>query len=119
MPVWLEPGSSPLSFSGQSRFHQPQRLAPAAEIACSSGASAITRFPMRLDPVLIDANQLELALVNLVVNARDAMPDGGTITIAARTGDASNVKAASGSFVCVSVTDTGQGMDEATLARAV
>ena len=54
-----------------------------------------------------------------MVNARDAMPDGGTITISARTGDASNVKAASGSFVCVSVSDTGQGMDEATLARAV
>jgi CheY-like chemotaxis protein len=60
-----------------------------------------------------------LALLNLVVNARDAMPDGGTITISARSGDASNVKAASGSFVCVSVTDTGHGMDEATLARAV
>jgi CheY-like chemotaxis protein len=85
----------------------------------SSAAQIETRFPMRLDPVLVDANQLELALLNLVVNARDAMPDGGTITISARTGDASNVKAASGSFVCVSVTDTGQGMDEATLARAV
>ena len=85
----------------------------------SSAAQIETRFPMRLDPVLVDANQLELALLNLVVNARDAMPDGGTITISARSGDASNVKAASGSFVCVSVTDTGQGMDEATLARAV
>ena len=48
-----------------------------------------------------------------MVNARDAMPDGGTIAISARTGDASNVKAPSGSFVCVSVTDTGHGMDEA------
>jgi CheY-like chemotaxis protein/two-component sensor histidine kinase len=85
----------------------------------SSAAQIETRFPMRLDWVLVDANQLELALLNLVVNARDAMPDGGTITISARTGDASNVKAPSGSYVCVSVTDTGQGMDEATLARAV
>jgi PAS domain S-box-containing protein len=80
-----------------------------------------TRFPIRLNPVLADANQLELALLNLVVNARDAMPGGGSVVIAAReeavtSGHGANLKP--GAYVCLSVTDTGEGMDEATLARA-
>jgi CheY-like chemotaxis protein len=80
-----------------------------------------TRFPIRLNPVLADGNQLELALLNLVVNARDAMPGGGSVVIAAReeavtSGHGANLKP--GAYVCLSVTDTGEGMDEATLARA-
>jgi PAS domain S-box-containing protein len=70
-----------------------------------------THFPLRLRPALVDANQLELALLNLVVNARDAMPDGGTITISGR-------EEGPGPFIHLCVTDTGEGMDEATLARA-
>jgi PAS domain S-box-containing protein len=70
-----------------------------------------THFPLRLPPALVDANQLELALLNLAVNARDAMPEGGTITIAGR-------EEGSGRFIRLSVTDTGEGMDETTLARA-
>ena len=81
-----------------------------------------TRFPLRLAPAYADANQLELALLNLVVNARDAMPEGGTITVAARgevvvSGSAGGLPP--GDYVCQSVTDMGIGMDEATLARAV
>jgi CheY-like chemotaxis protein/two-component sensor histidine kinase len=80
-----------------------------------------TQFPLRLAHVLADTNQLELALLNLVVNARDAMPDGGSITIAAREeviagGEPGGLVA--GPYVCISVTDTGEGMDEKTLARA-
>jgi PAS domain S-box-containing protein len=69
--------------------------------------------------VEVDANQLELALINLAVNARDAMPQGGSLTIACHNED-SGKKAAlpPGPFVCITVTDTGEGMTEATLARA-
>jgi PAS domain S-box-containing protein len=81
-----------------------------------------TRFPLVLDMVCADENQLELALLNLAVNARDAMPDGGTIIIAARQeivapGHATRLPP--GAYVCLSVTDTGEGMDDATLARAM
>jgi len=81
-----------------------------------------THFPLRLAPALVDLNQLELAILNLVVNARDAMPDGGSISIAAREKVvASHVSGGlpPGRYICLSVTDTGEGMDEAMLARAV
>ncbi len=81
-----------------------------------------TLFPPDLTLVRVDANQLELALLNLAVNARDAMPDGGRLVIAAAAetvapGHASNL--APGDYVRLSVTDAGEGMDEATLARAM
>ncbi len=68
-----------------------------------------------------DQNQLEMALLNLSVNARDAMPNGGTLRISAtsaesRPGDGLGL--APGGYVRLSVSDTGSGMDEATLARA-
>ena len=69
-----------------------------------------------------DPNQLELALLNLCVNARDAMPDGGTVTIAARKAGSGlhDIPALPpGDYVVLSVIDTGTGMDEATLARAI
>ena len=80
-----------------------------------------TMFPASLNSVKTDANQLELALMNLAVNARDAMPEGGNLTIAARnvTIDASHsTRLAPGEYVCLSVTDEGEGMDEATLVKA-
>jgi PAS domain S-box-containing protein len=80
-----------------------------------------TRFPLGLSPVAADANQLEMALINLAVNARDAMEDGGDIIMAARqeniaAGDSTVLKP--GPYVCLSVTDTGAGMDEKTLQKA-
>jgi PAS domain S-box-containing protein len=84
------------------------------------GIQIITQFPLRLSPAFADPNQLELALLNLTVNARDAMPNGGTVTISAaeKTVSESRDDLAPGDYVCISVSDTGEGMDEPTLARA-
>lgn len=75
-----------------------------------------------LPPANADPNQLEMALLNLAVNARDAMPGGGQLTIAAaresvRGRHSTGLKA--GHYVRLSVRDTGNGMDEETLSRAV
>ncbi|HEX7790990.1 MAG TPA: PAS domain S-box protein [Afipia sp.] len=81
-----------------------------------------THFPLKLNPVHADANQLEMALLNLAVNARDAMPGGGNLVIAAReeiVKGRSNGKLKAGRYVCLSVKDTGEGMDRATLGRAM
>jgi PAS domain S-box-containing protein len=69
-----------------------------------------------------DANQLEMAILNLAVNARDAMADGGTLRISAAAeiiGPGHRAKLTPGPYVRLSVADTGAGMDEATLARAI
>jgi CheY-like chemotaxis protein len=79
------------------------------------------RFPEGLPPVEVDANQLELAVLNLAVNARDAMPDGGMLTVTARKECRidSEGELPAGLYVVLGVGDTGQGMDDATLARAM
>ncbi|MBW8708749.1 MAG: PAS domain S-box protein [Alphaproteobacteria bacterium] len=80
-----------------------------------------TEFSPGLPLAIADDNQLELALLNLCVNARDAMRGGGRIVIAAREEEI-DLRHASGlppgKYVCLSVTDTGEGMDQETLARA-
>jgi PAS domain S-box-containing protein len=78
-------------------------------------------IPAGMPAALVDPNQLELALLNLAVNARDAMSDGGTLTIAVGTDNFSALTAGleRGRYVRFQMTDTGHGMDEATLARAV
>jgi PAS domain S-box-containing protein len=73
-------------------------------------------------PCLVDSNQLESALLNLCINARDAMPDGGRITIETsnRWLDQRSAKEHGldpGQYVTVCVSDTGTGIDKATLAR--
>ncbi len=71
---------------------------------------------------IADPNQLELAILNLCVNARDAMEGGGVLTIAADRvvlGSDRASKLNPGAYIRISVIDTGAGMDEATLAKAV
>ena len=86
------------------------------------------QLPPDLPPIRGDLNQLELALLNLAVNARDAMPQGGTLTITAHTVEIAPSQAskagggdprlASGAYVVLAVTDTGSGMDDTTRRRA-
>ena len=81
-----------------------------------------TRFAPGLEPVMADVNQLELAVLNLATNARDAMPDGGKLVISAQTEeicDQAKLALTPGRYVCLSVTDIGEGMDDATLASAM
>jgi signal transduction histidine kinase/ActR/RegA family two-component response regulator len=84
------------------------------------------RLAIRTAPDLraawVDSNQLELALLNLALNARDAMPDGGRLQIACENrrteDDSAPLDLDPGDYVTVSVSDTGTGMSEAILARA-
>ncbi len=71
-------------------------------------------------PAVADPNQLEMAILNLSVNACDAMPEGGTLTLGARNARVSDdARIAPGRYVVVSVADTGVGMDEQTRQRAI
>lgn len=78
--------------------------------------------PDNLPAAKADANQIEMALLNLSVNARDAMPDGGTLRITASEAEVESKYAGDlhpGRYIRLSVADTGIGMDEATLAHAI
>jgi signal transduction histidine kinase len=108
--------------------------------AVGHGITFSSEFPDDLPPLLVDANQLELALLNVALNARDAMPDGGSIKITARADrvpplDAANGRAGNGfararaagadgpslppgEYLRITIIDTGVGMDQVTLAKA-
>jgi len=87
-------------------------LGPSIEIAFD--------LPAGLPPASADHNQIELALLNLAVNARDAMPDGGTLTISLSLEQAPAARdLAAGRYVKLCVSDTGCGMDPQTLNRAI
>jgi CheY-like chemotaxis protein len=78
-------------------------------------------FPVALPRIVADQNQLELALLNLCVNARDAMKAGGYMRITAREEHIRQNHASGlsdGDYVCLAVSDTGEGMTAETLARA-
>lgn len=72
-------------------------------------------------PITVDPLQFELALLNLTMNARDAMPDGGFITLDARNQSltTAGTELAAGDYVCITLTDTGAGMSEEVATRAL
>ena len=85
-----------------------------------AGVVIETSFPLVLPLVHADPQQLELALLNLAVNARDAMPEGGRIAIEARSErQAGEDGMPPRDYVALVVTDQGEGMDENTLAQAM
>ncbi|MBR0799794.1 PAS domain S-box protein [Bradyrhizobium jicamae] len=93
-------------------------------IASTSGPQVrvSVEIEQNLPAATVDENQLEMALLNLAVNARDAMPGGGTLRITADaqpvgTGHRANLKP--GRYVRLSVADTGVGMDDTVKARAI
>ncbi|SFK98446.1 hybrid sensor histidine kinase/response regulator [Falsiroseomonas stagni] len=99
-------------------------------IARSAGprVTVAVQAPAGLPPALVDPHALELALINLVVNARDAMPDGGRIEVVVEEAtppqgvappQAGVVPHAAAPMLRIAVSDTGHGMDATTLARAV
>jgi signal transduction histidine kinase len=85
------------------------------------GVQISTDFAEGVPATRVDPNQLELALLNLALNARDSMPLGGQLTISAHreriaAGEVPRLRP--GEYVCIIERDTGHGMDEATLKRA-
>ncbi len=92
------------------------------ERALGHGVELRTEFEGTLPAALVDANQLELALLNVALNARDAMPNGGTLTISASryspSADDTDASLQPGDYVRIRIADNGIGMDEMTLAKA-
>jgi PAS domain S-box-containing protein len=103
----------------------PKLVAGMAELISSTTGpqiKVVVDAPQDVPPANADPNQLEMAVLNLAVNARDAMPEGGTLRIsveAATVGRQHRSQLKPGRYLLLSVADTGTGMDEATLARAV
>jgi CheY-like chemotaxis protein len=78
------------------------------------------KLASELPLAIVDANQIELAVLNLVVNARDAMPDGGVLTIVVDEGEPpASEELPPGRYVRLAVSDTGHGMDAETLRKAI
>jgi PAS domain S-box-containing protein len=103
----------------------PELVSGMVELVASTSGPQI-RIETRIDSPLpfarADSNQLEMAILNLAVNARDAMPGGGTLTIGGTAETVAQGQVAGlapGRYVRLAVADTGIGMDKATLARAV
>ena len=98
-------------------------LTPMLSRLIGEDVELVATLASSLDPVLADPNQLEQVLVNLAVNARDAMPDGGLLTIHTENVEldeeyvAQHTDAVVGPHVMLSVSDTGVGMNAETLSH--
>ena len=117
-------------------FSRRQRLAPeavdlhrlVAEIsdlltrAVGTTVMLEIQLPGQLPPAFVDPTQMELVLLNLAINARDAMPDGGVLTIAGSELASAPLELAedlaAGSYVAIAITDTGSGMTPEVQERA-
>ena len=87
--------------------------------ALGVGVKFNCQLPSTLPSVTMDANQLELALLSVALNARDAMPDGGIFMISAEEiSGQTDLPLSPGDYVRIRIVDTGVGMDEATRAKA-
>lgn len=118
-----------LAFARQQHLHAEQSdvnalialLRDLLLSAVGSQIKVVTEFDAELPMILLDQAQFQSALLNLIVNARDAMPQGGRLTI--RTGrrlvEEATASLPAGRYVTVEVADTGHGMSEAVRARAV
>ena len=95
-------------------------MAPILEKSAGAGIEMQRQIDRDLPLAMVDANQLELALLNLVVNARDAMPDGGALSISVRrAGPPPGSELSDPDYLVLSVADTGKGMDSTVIARAI
>jgi len=100
-----------------------QGMAKMLRVLIGEDIELVTNFSSQVGRVLVDPGQLEQVIMNLAVNARDAMPDGGKLVIETQTCqlDGSNgggpAEAAPGVYVLIAVTDTGCGMSKETLAH--
>jgi PAS domain S-box-containing protein len=116
-----------LAFSRQKELHAkplsiPRHVEGMRELLDGSLGGSVTVktiFDSNVWPVRVDEGELGIALLNLCVNARDAMPQGGTITIAAVNRADMREYGLTGDFVEISVSDTGVGMDAETIARCL
>ena len=94
------------------------RLHPSMSRVLADDVQLIVNAPEEDAIALVDSAELERALLNLVLNAGDAMPRGGTLTIAWRADEISGAsEVADGRYVSISISDTGHGMDRETLDR--
>jgi len=91
-------------------------------VATSVGSGIALRFDIGeasegVTAVLADTNQMEMALLNLAINARDAMPGGGSLRFHARRADPPPALLPAGDYVCIAVSDSGEGMSADVAAR--
>ena len=118
-PMLLRPPPAPLKPRPTSIADLLDRLQTPIRRILPDDVQIVLNAPDVDAIVLVDDAELERALLNLALNARDAMPRGGLLTIAWRIVDATSgaPDLADGRYVSISVTDTGRGMDRETLDR--